>query len=91
MRLPRPRGPRWPGRLRGPRSLAGQLFAMQVVLVAVVVVGCAVFAYLSAGRQAAETATRQATAVGAPRAANPPGGAAGPRPDPPARDQPDNQ
>ncbi|MFI0149692.1 sensor histidine kinase [Streptomyces lydicus] len=63
MRLPRPRGPRWPGRLRGPRSLAGQLFAMQVVLVAVVVVGCAVFAYLSAGRQAAETATRQATAV----------------------------
>ncbi|WP_329397746.1 sensor histidine kinase [Streptomyces lydicus] len=63
MRLPRPRGPRWPGRLRGPRSLAGQLFAMQVVLVAAVVVGCAVFAYLSAGRQAAETATRQATAV----------------------------
>ncbi|MFI0214691.1 sensor histidine kinase [Streptomyces lydicus] len=63
MRLPRPGGPRWPGRLRGPRSLAGQLFAMQVVLVAVIVVGCAVFAYLSAGRQAAETATRQATAV----------------------------
>ncbi|WP_079146035.1 sensor histidine kinase [Streptomyces lydicus] len=63
MRLPRPRRPRWPGRLRGPRSLAGQLFAMQVVLVAAVVVGCAVFAYLSAGRQAAETATRQATAV----------------------------
>ncbi|MGW8397839.1 sensor histidine kinase [Streptomyces lydicus] len=62
MRLPRPRGSRWPGRLRGPRSLAGQLFAMQVVLVAAVVVGCAVFAYLSAGRQAAETATRQATA-----------------------------
>ncbi|MER7151625.1 histidine kinase, partial [Streptomyces lydicus] len=71
MRLPRPRGPRWPGRLRGPRSLAGQLFAMQVVLVAAVVVGCAVFAYLSAGRQAAETATRQATAV-APAVADSP-------------------
>ncbi|MEX2968757.1 ATP-binding protein [Streptomyces sp. C184] len=60
MRLPRPRPPR---RLRGPRSLAGQLFAMQVVLVAVVVMGCAVFAYLSAGRQAEETARRQATAA----------------------------
>ncbi|GGU44155.1 histidine kinase [Streptomyces albospinus] len=36
---------------------------MQVVLVAVVVVGCAVFAYLSAGRQAEETARRQATAA----------------------------
>ncbi|MGD3105827.1 sensor histidine kinase [Streptomyces sp. YGL11-2] len=63
MRLPRPRPPRRPWRLRGPRSLAGQLFAMQVVLVAVVVVGCAVFAYLSAGRQAEETARRQATAA----------------------------
>ncbi|MFE1773296.1 ATP-binding protein [Streptomyces sp. NPDC059008] len=60
MRLPRPRPPR---RLRGPRSLAGQLFAMQVVLVAAVVVGCAVFAYVSAGRQAEETARRQATAA----------------------------
>ncbi|MFF4277341.1 sensor histidine kinase [Streptomyces kronopolitis] len=60
MRLPRPRPPR---RLRGPRSLAGQLFAMQVVLVAVAVMGCAVFAYLSAGRQAEETARRQATAA----------------------------
>ncbi|MGX1976608.1 sensor histidine kinase [Streptomyces kronopolitis] len=60
MRLPRPRPPR---RLRGPRSLAGQLFAMQVVLVAVAVMGCAAFAYLSAGRQAEETARRQATAA----------------------------
>ncbi|KPC67037.1 sensor histidine kinase [Streptomyces chattanoogensis] len=60
MRLPRP----WPSRrLRGPRSLAGQLFAMQVVLVAVVVAGCALFAYLSAQRQAAATARRQTTAV----------------------------
>ncbi|MEU9121934.1 sensor histidine kinase [Streptomyces sp. NPDC048506] len=63
MRLPRLRGPRWPRPLRGPRSLAGQLFAMQVVLVAAVVVGCAVFAYVSAGRQAEETARRQATAA----------------------------
>ncbi|MFD8549019.1 ATP-binding protein [Streptomyces sp. NPDC059649] len=63
MRLPRSRGSRWPGRLRGPRSLAGQLFGMQVVLVAAVVVGCALFAYLSAGRQAEETARRQATAA----------------------------
>ena len=60
MRLPRPR---LPLPLRGPRSLAGQLFAMQVVLVAVVVAGCAVFAYLSAGRQAEETARQQATAT----------------------------
>ncbi|WP_411123367.1 ATP-binding protein [Streptomyces sp. x-19] len=60
MHLPRSRPPR---RLRGPRSLAGQLFAMQVVLVAVVVLGCAVFAYVSAERQAEETARRQATAA----------------------------
>ncbi|MFE7314594.1 ATP-binding protein [Streptomyces sp. NPDC057555] len=60
MHLPRFRRPR---RLRGPRSLAGQLFAMQVVLVAAVVLGCAVFAYVSAGRQAEETARRQATAA----------------------------
>ncbi|WP_404827257.1 MULTISPECIES: sensor histidine kinase [Streptomyces] len=50
-------------RLRGPRSLAGQLFAMQVVLVAVVVAGCVVFAYVSADRQAAATARRQVTAA----------------------------
>ncbi|MGW7102789.1 sensor histidine kinase [Streptomyces sp. NPDC054838] len=51
-RLPRP-----------PRSLAGQLFAMQVLLVAVVVAGCAVFAYASARGQAEEAARRQAGAV----------------------------
>ncbi|MFE7294774.1 ATP-binding protein [Streptomyces sp. NPDC057579] len=60
MRLPRSRPS---PRLRGPRSLAGQLFAMQVVLVAVVVLGCVVFAYVNAGRQAEETARRQATAA----------------------------
>ncbi|WP_424862024.1 sensor histidine kinase [Streptomyces sp. MMS24-I29] len=49
MRLPRTR----------PRSLAGQLFAMQVVLVAAVVAGCAFFAYASGRKQAEETATRQ--------------------------------
>ncbi|MFI1184991.1 ATP-binding protein [Streptomyces californicus] len=49
MRLPRTR----------PRSLAGQLFAMQVVLIAAVVAGCAVFAYVSGSAQAEETAERQ--------------------------------
>ncbi|MER7396257.1 sensor histidine kinase [Streptomyces sp. NPDC000151] len=50
-------------RLPRPRSLAGQLFAVQAVLIAVVVAGCAVFAYLSASEQAEETARRQATAT----------------------------
>ncbi|MEU3063695.1 sensor histidine kinase [Streptomyces subrutilus] len=53
-RLPRP---------RGPRSLAGQLFAMQVLLVAVVVAGCAVFAHAAARGQAEDAARRQAGAV----------------------------
>ncbi|MFD9356620.1 ATP-binding protein [Streptomyces sp. NPDC060031] len=48
---------------RPPRSLAGQLFAMQVLLVAVVVAGCAVFAYATARGQAEEAARRQARAV----------------------------
>ncbi|MDJ0379923.1 sensor histidine kinase [Streptomyces sp. G-G2] len=46
-----------------PRSLAGQLFAMQVVLVALVVAGCAVFAYATARSQAEEAAERQAGAA----------------------------
>lgn len=46
-----------------PRSLAGQLFAMQAVLIAVVVAGYALFTYVSDGRQAEEAAGRQATAV----------------------------
>lgn len=53
MRLPRTR----------PRSLAGQLFAMQVVLIAAVVAGCAVFAYASGSAQAEQTATRQVRAA----------------------------
>ncbi|MFI6943305.1 ATP-binding protein [Streptomyces sp. NPDC050418] len=58
--VPRPRTlPRIPR----PRSLAAQLFAMQVVLVAVVVAGCAVFAYVSAHHQAENAAVRQATAA----------------------------
>jgi sensor histidine kinase regulating citrate/malate metabolism len=46
-----------------PRSLAGQLFAMQAVLIAVLVAGYALFAYVSDTRQAEEAAGRQATAV----------------------------
>ncbi|MFI2431078.1 ATP-binding protein [Streptomyces sp. NPDC018693] len=53
MRLPVPR----------PRSLAGQLFAMQAVLIAVVVAGYALFTYVGDRRQAEEAAGRQATAV----------------------------
>ncbi|MFE3790804.1 sensor histidine kinase [Streptomyces goshikiensis] len=51
-RLPRP-----------PRSLAGQLFAMQVLVVALIVAGCAVFAYETARGQAEDAARRQAGAV----------------------------
>ncbi|MFI6208977.1 ATP-binding protein [Streptomyces sp. NPDC051041] len=53
MRIPIPR----------PRSLAGQLFAMQAVLIAVVVAGYALFTYLSDRSQAEEAAGRQAVAV----------------------------
>ncbi|MCX3063593.1 sensor histidine kinase [Streptomyces beihaiensis] len=50
-------------RIPRPRSLAGQLFAMQVVLVAVVVAGCALFMYVSDKGQAESAAHRQAKAV----------------------------
>ncbi|MBO1336280.1 sensor histidine kinase [Streptomyces sp. VRA16 Mangrove soil] len=50
-------------RLPRPRSLAAQLFAMQVVLVAVVVAGCALFTYVSDRGQAETAARRQATAA----------------------------
>ncbi|MGW4024450.1 sensor histidine kinase [Streptomyces sp. NPDC005009] len=53
MRIPLPR----------PRSLAGQLFAMQAVLIAVVVAGYALFTYVSDRSQAEQAAGRQATAV----------------------------
>lgn len=46
-----------------PHSLAGQLFAMQVVLVALVVLGCALFTYFSDRRQAEHAAELQATAA----------------------------
>ncbi|ARP72425.1 sensor histidine kinase [Streptomyces pluripotens] len=49
--------------LRRPHSLAGQLFAMQAVLIAVVVAGYALFTYVSDQRQAETAAARQATAV----------------------------
>ncbi|MEU8987002.1 sensor histidine kinase [Streptomyces sp. NPDC048558] len=53
MRIPVPR----------PRSLAGQLFAMQAVLIAVLVAGYAVFTYVSDRGQAEDAAGRQAMAV----------------------------
>ncbi|MFD5258083.1 ATP-binding protein [Streptomyces bobili] len=53
MRFPVPR----------PRSLAGQLFAMQAVLIAVLVAGYALFTYVSDRSQAEEAASRQASAV----------------------------
>ncbi|POX42640.1 sensor histidine kinase [Streptomyces sp. Ru72] len=46
-----------------PRSLAGQLFAMQAVLIAVLVAGYALFTYVSDHSQARQAADRQATAV----------------------------
>ncbi|MFE5817061.1 ATP-binding protein [Streptomyces sp. NPDC056479] len=53
MRIPAPR----------PRSLAGQLFAMQAVLIAVLVAGYAIFTYVSDTGQAEDAAGRQAKAV----------------------------
>ncbi|MDT9700646.1 sensor histidine kinase [Streptomyces sp. P17] len=53
MRFPVPR----------PRSLAGQLFAMQAVLIAVLVAGYALFTYVSDRSQAEDAADRQALAV----------------------------
>ncbi|WP_418959211.1 ATP-binding protein [Streptomyces tritici] len=78
MRIPVPR----------PRSLAGQLFAMQVVLVAAVVAGCAVFAYLTDREQAEETARRQSTATASAVAKSPAVIAAARSADPTARLQP---
>ncbi|MEU6364149.1 sensor histidine kinase [Streptomyces sp. NPDC046931] len=52
-----------PPRLPRPRSLAGQLFAMQAVLIAVLVAGYALFSYVSDRGQARDAAVRQAMAV----------------------------
>ncbi|MDI9885128.1 histidine kinase, partial [Streptomyces sp. HNM0645] len=50
-------------RIPRPRSLAGQLFAMQVVLVTAIVAGFALFSYVMDRGQAEETARRQTTAT----------------------------
>ncbi|MBD9704416.1 sensor histidine kinase [Streptomyces sp. ID01-12c] len=55
---------RVPHRLR-PRSLAGQLFAVQAVLIAAVVAGYALFTYVSDRSQAEEAGRRHALAVAA--------------------------
>ncbi|MCZ7457892.1 sensor histidine kinase [Streptomyces sp. WMMC940] len=52
-------------RIPRPRSLAGQLFAMQVVLVTAIVAGFALFSYVTDRAQAEETARRQTTATAA--------------------------
>ncbi|MGW1464975.1 sensor histidine kinase [Streptomyces sp. NPDC002308] len=54
-----------------PRSLAGQLFAMQVVLIAAVVAGGAFFAYVSGSARAEETARRQVRAAAVAIAGSP--------------------
>ncbi|MBX9394341.1 sensor histidine kinase [Streptomyces sp. TRM72054] len=50
-------------RVPRPRSLAGQLFAVQAVLIAVLVAGYALFSYVSDRNQAEDAAGRQAMAV----------------------------
>ncbi|KAA6219750.1 sensor histidine kinase [Streptomyces filamentosus] len=82
MRLPLPRP------LPRPRSLAGQLFAVQVVLMAAVVAGCAVFAYVTDLDQAEETARRQSTATATAVAGSPSVVAAARTADPSAALQP---
>ncbi|MFE1250274.1 ATP-binding protein [Streptomyces sp. NPDC058735] len=71
-----------------PRSLAGQLFAMQAVLIAVVVAGYALFTYVSDRSQAEEAAARQARAVARSVADSPSVLAATRTPDPSAELQP---
>ncbi|WP_069170633.1 sensor histidine kinase [Streptomyces griseus] len=78
MRLPRTR----------PRSLAGQLFAMQALLVALVVAGCAFFAYASGRARAEETAARQVRGVALAMAGSPSVREAIRTPDPSAALQP---
>ncbi|MET7318793.1 histidine kinase, partial [Streptomyces thermoviolaceus] len=71
-----------------PRSLAGQLFAMQAVLLALVVAGYALFTYVSNRGQAQEAARRQTTAVARSVADSPSVRAAIHSADPTARLQP---
>ncbi|MCX4883671.1 sensor histidine kinase [Streptomyces sp. NBC_00847] len=78
MRIPVPR----------PRSLAGQLFAMQAVLIAVLVAGYALFSYFSDREQAEDAAARQAMAVSRSIADAPSVVAAIKTPDPTAQLQP---
>src|SRR5690242_16396608 len=78
MRIPVPR----------PRSLAGQLFAMQAVLIAVLVAGYALFSYFSDRGQAEDAAARQAMAVSRSIADAPSVVAAIRTPDPTAELQP---
>jgi sensor histidine kinase regulating citrate/malate metabolism len=75
-------------RVPRPRSLAGQLFAMQAVLIAVVVAGYALFSYVSDRAQAEDAAGRQATAVARSIADSPSVREAIRTPDPTARLQP---
>ncbi|MFD8334937.1 ATP-binding protein [Streptomyces solisilvae] len=75
-------------RIPHPRSLAGQLFAMQVVLVAALVAGCAVFAYVTDREQAVEAARQRATATAAAVADSPSVAEAVRSEDPTARLQP---
>ncbi|AKH84952.1 histidine kinase [Streptomyces sp. CNQ-509] len=58
-------------RLPRPRSLAGQLFAMQVVLVTLMVAGAAIFMYVTAHDRAEEAAARQAESTARSVAAAP--------------------
>ncbi|MBY8342589.1 sensor histidine kinase [Streptomyces spinosirectus] len=78
MRIPVPR----------PRSLAGQLFAMQAVLIAVLVAGYALFSYISDREQAQDAAARQALAVSSSIADSPSVPAAIGTPDPTTALQP---
>ncbi|MFJ6981721.1 MULTISPECIES: ATP-binding protein [unclassified Streptomyces] len=71
-----------------PRSLAGQLFAMQAVLIAVLVTGYALFTYVNDRSQAEEAARRQASAVARSVADSPSVREAIGTPDPTARLQP---
>ncbi|MGW2720570.1 sensor histidine kinase [Streptomyces sp. NPDC001492] len=75
-------------RVPRPRSLAAQLFAMQAVLIAVLVAGYALFTYVSDKQQAEDAARRQALAVARSIADAPSVLAATRSPDPSAQLQP---